>query len=91
MHTSATVALDLAAHHPHVAEAVVVREPPVLAVLPDAAAYRAIYDDIEKVLHEWGWRPAFTLFQAGLDGASPDTATALLDPPRHSSLASCWT
>lgn len=48
----ATIALDLAAHHPHVAEAVVAHEPPVLAVLPDAAACRAIYDDIGKVLHE---------------------------------------
>lgn len=78
----ATIALDLAAHCPQVVEAVVCHEPPVPAVLPDAVEYRAIFDDIDRILQTQGWRAAFTLFQTKVVSASPGSVAVLLDPPK---------
>jgi pimeloyl-ACP methyl ester carboxylesterase len=83
----ATIALDLAANHPQVIEAVVPHEPPVPRVLPraDAEECLAIYDEIDRVLASNGWQAAFALFQVknGLMPADhPQAMAFLLDPAR---------
>jgi pimeloyl-ACP methyl ester carboxylesterase len=76
----ATIALDLAAHHPGRLDAVVAHEPPVPVVLPDPASYLATFDEIDRLLHAEGWVAAFSLFQARL-GLVPERVIAtLLDP-----------
>lgn len=59
----ATIALDLAARHPWAVDAVVAHEPPLPRVLPDAARYLSVYDEIDRVLATEGWEAAFRLFQ----------------------------
>ncbi len=80
----ATIALDLAARHPQAAGAVVAHEPPLPAVLPDAARYLAEYDEIARVLEAEGWRAAFQLFQERIGHVPPGrlatTMAVLLDP-----------
>lgn len=80
----AIVALDLAARHPEAVDAVVPHEPPLPRVLPDAADFLAVYDEIDRVLATDGWRAAFTLFQVrvGHLTAAQQQATmaVLLDP-----------
>jgi pimeloyl-ACP methyl ester carboxylesterase len=78
----ATIALDLAAHHPEAVDSVVSHEPPVPAVLPGAGAYLAIYDDIDRALETGGWREAFTTFQVRVGGATPEIMTVLLEPAK---------
>jgi acetyltransferase/esterase len=80
----ATIALDLAARHPRVTDAVVVHEPPVPGVLPDAATYLAVYDEIDHALQTEGWQAAFRLFQDQVGHVPPDllpsAMAVLLDP-----------
>lgn len=79
----ATIALDLAAHHPQVVQAVVPHEPPVPRVLPDADTYLAVYGDIEQALGTDGWQAAFRLFQVRVGHTpadQPAVMTVLLDP-----------
>jgi len=79
----ATIALDLAARHPQVTRTVIAHEPPIPKILPDAAGYLAIFDEIEQVLQAQGWQAAFTVFLtrvAHLPPDRPDLITALLDP-----------
>ena len=60
----ATIALDLAAHHPEVVETVVGHEPPVPRVLPDLRRHtRPFYDEFGQVLADEGWQAAFRRFQ----------------------------
>lgn len=79
----ATVALDLAAHHPGRLAAVVAHEPPVPAVLPDAAEYLAFFDDLDELARTDGWQAAFTRFQSVIGGIGPLVIRALLDPARY--------
>ncbi|MGH3185882.1 MAG: alpha/beta fold hydrolase [Streptosporangiaceae bacterium] len=58
----ATIALDLAARYPAAVTAVVAHEPPLPRVLPDAARYLCVYDEIDRVLATQGWEAAFRLF-----------------------------
>lgn len=67
----ASIALDLAAYHPDAVDGVIVHEPPVPRVLPDAREYLAIYDEIERLLRTEGWLAAFTHFQVKV-GSIPD-------------------
>lgn len=79
----ATIALDLAARHPHVTRTVIAHEPPIPKILPDAAGYLSIFDEIGQVLQAEGWQAAFTLFQtriAHLPPDRPELIAALLDP-----------
>jgi pimeloyl-ACP methyl ester carboxylesterase len=79
----ATIALDLAAHHPQVIEAVVAHEPPVPRVLPDPADTIALFDEMDRILAADGWRAAFAFFQIRVGGMRPDRPEALavlLDP-----------
>jgi len=60
--SGAIVALDLIARHPAKVAKVVVHEPPLLEVLPDAAKWRAFHDEVyetyqregvESAMHKW--------------------------------------
>jgi pimeloyl-ACP methyl ester carboxylesterase len=76
----ATIALDLAAHHPAVVEAAVCHEPPIPLVLPDAADYLAIYDEIERGLRDDGWESAFTMFLERIMGTPPPAVKTVIHP-----------
>ena len=79
----ATVALDLAAHHPGRLAAVVAHEPPVPVVLPDAAEYLVFFDELDELARSDGWQAAFTRFQSVIGGIGPLVIRALLDPARY--------
>ena len=68
----ATIALDLAAHHPEVVETVIGHEPPVPRVLPDPGDILAFCDGFDRVLAGEGWQAAFTLFQTRIGRIPPD-------------------
>jgi pimeloyl-ACP methyl ester carboxylesterase len=80
----ATIALDLAAHYPEAAEAVVAHEPPLPRVLPGADAYLAPYEEIARILNAEGWQAAFQRFQEQVahvpPGELPTTLGVLLNP-----------
>lgn len=76
----ASIALDLAARHPDRVSAVVVHEPPVPAVLPDPGRYRALCDELSRLLDAEGWTAAFAYFQVTLGQASPELVAVMLDP-----------
>jgi hypothetical protein len=54
------------------------------SVLPDAAQYLAVYDEIDRVLRTEGWQAAFRLFEAQVGHVPPDqlplTMAVLLEP-----------
>jgi acetyltransferase/esterase len=79
----ATIALDLAARHPTAVTAVVSHEPPVPAVLPDAGAYLAVYDEMDRLLRDDGWQAAFTHFQTVVGRLPPYAVDLLLNPAEH--------
>lgn len=66
----AVTGLALVARHPARVRTLVAHEPPVLELLPDAAALRAAMDDIVETFHREGVGPAFAKFMAttGMDG-----------------------
>jgi pimeloyl-ACP methyl ester carboxylesterase len=68
----ATIALDLAAHHPEVVETVIPHEPPVPRVLADPSDILAFYDEFDRVLAAEGWQPAFVLFQTRIGRIPPE-------------------
>jgi pimeloyl-ACP methyl ester carboxylesterase len=80
----ATVALDLAAHHPQVVVAAVPHEPPVPRILPDAVDILARYDEIDRVRRTDGWQTALARFLAenGLAPERPEILAAIIDPVR---------
>ncbi|HEX4060447.1 MAG TPA: alpha/beta hydrolase [Streptosporangiaceae bacterium] len=79
----ATIALDLAAHHPQVTDVVVAHEPPVPHVLADPSDYLAQFEEIERVLATEGWQEAFIRFQVNIGLAPsgrPEVLRLLLEP-----------
>lgn len=79
----ATVALDLAAHHPAAVVAVVAHEPPLPRVLADGAAWLVRYDELERVRQADGWPAAllgFLRLNKLLPPGRPETVAALVDP-----------
>jgi pimeloyl-ACP methyl ester carboxylesterase len=79
----ATIALDLAAHHPQVTDVVVAHEPPVPRVLADPSDYLAQFEEIERVLATEGWQEAFLKFQVNIGlvpSARPEVLRLLLEP-----------
>jgi pimeloyl-ACP methyl ester carboxylesterase len=81
----ATIALDLAAHHPDVVDAVIAHEPPVPKVLPDPETVLDSYDEMDRILATEGWQAAFAHFQIGIGGmpaGSPDAMNVFLDPSK---------
>ena len=79
----ATVALDLAAHHPASVDAVICHEPPVPAVLADPSDYLAHFDEIDRFLAEDDWKAAFSHFQTAVAKAPPPVLAMLFDPAGH--------
>ncbi len=65
----ALVGLDLAARHPDAVEALIAHEPPVIDWLPDAATYRALFDEIDDITRRDGPWPAFLRFITTVDRA----------------------
>jgi pimeloyl-ACP methyl ester carboxylesterase len=84
----ATIALDLAAHHPEVVRAAVFHEPPVPKVLPqgpDRARYLGIADEVDHLVATGTCQAALALFLeriGGLPADRPEALTTVLDPAR---------
>lgn len=78
----ASIALDLAAHHPAAVTAAVCHEPPVPTVLPDPGPYFAIHDEMDQLLRSEGWHAAFRRFQTNILGELPPPNPAEHTPLR---------
>jgi len=83
--------LALVTRHPSRVRTLVAHEPPLWAILPDAAEQMAITDDIVATFHRDGPGPAFAKFmaQAGFDRDEPgpaahDPAADQAGPPQPS-------
>ncbi|MFH8409385.1 alpha/beta fold hydrolase [Streptomyces sp. NPDC018019] len=85
--SGAIAALHLLTAHPERVERVVAHEPPVVEVLPDAPAHRALVARVRETFRTQGLMPAMAVFAAGLkeDGGSPEPAPAL--PPQAAARA----
>jgi pimeloyl-ACP methyl ester carboxylesterase len=67
------IALELAVRHPGRVRLVVVHEPPVLSILPDAERHLALVDDVRATYLREGTAPALAKLQA-LHGGRPAPA-----------------
>ncbi|MFE6857056.1 alpha/beta fold hydrolase [Nocardia sp. NPDC057668] len=84
----AIVGLDLLARHPDRVRHLVAHEPPCFAVLPDAAAHRAMIDEVVTLFHAEGLAAASARFLAGIGNAMKPAPVAAELPPRA---AEMWT
>lgn len=78
----AVVALDLLAAHPGRIRRVIAHEPPLFAILSDAAEHRAMIEEVYRLLHTDGPGAAGARFLAAIGGSTaplPDPADL---PPR---------
>ncbi|QES44628.1 alpha/beta hydrolase [Streptomyces venezuelae] len=87
--SGAIAALHLLLAHPERVARVVAHEPPVVEVLPDAAAHRALLARVQETLRDEGLMPAMAVFAAGLrgDGAPAEPAPAAELPPQAAARA----
>ncbi|MFE9997680.1 alpha/beta fold hydrolase [Streptomyces avermitilis] len=69
--SGAIAALDLLARHPQRLRHVVAHEPPVVAVLDDAVAQRAMFTEVYEVYRAAGLEAAAARLGAGLTGTTP--------------------
>ncbi|MFD3662993.1 alpha/beta fold hydrolase [Streptomyces sp. NPDC058659] len=87
--SGAITALHLLTAHPERVARLVAHEPPVVEVLPDASAHRALIARVEATFHAEGLMPAMAVFAAGLkkdgDTTEPRAATEL--PPQAAARA----
>ncbi|WP_033216153.1 alpha/beta fold hydrolase [Streptomyces virginiae] len=87
--SGAIAALHLLTVRPERLERVVAHEPPVVEVLPDVLAHRALLARVGETLRTQGLMPAMTVFAAGLrkagDAPGPPAQVAL--PPRAAARA----
>ncbi|KIZ17748.1 alpha/beta fold hydrolase [Streptomyces natalensis] len=70
--SGAVVALDLLARHPERVRRVLAHEPPALGLLPDAAAYRRLFDEVRATHRRQGAAVAMRQFLTGV-GLVDDT------------------
>ena len=68
------VGLQLAALYPHSVSLLLVHEPPVIGVLPDAETWRAFNYELVKTAKEKGPKPAMMMFAGSLVGFSAPPA-----------------
>ncbi|MFG2721254.1 alpha/beta fold hydrolase [Streptomyces sp. NPDC048416] len=82
-------ALHLLTAHPARVERVVVHEPPVVEVLPDAAGHRALVARVRDTFRTQGLMPAMAVFAAGLakDGDTTGPKPQIELPPQAAARA----
>jgi len=87
--SGAIAALHLLTNHSERIARVVAHEPPVVEVLPDAAAHRALIEHVQDTFRTQGLMPAMTVFAAGLkkDGDTTEPEAELRLPPQAAARA----
>jgi pimeloyl-ACP methyl ester carboxylesterase len=77
----ATYGLDLVARYPSRVRALVAHEPPVSELLPDAAHYHALNEEIGETYHSQGVAAALQKFAAGVGFGSTGPGAQRADTP----------
>jgi pimeloyl-ACP methyl ester carboxylesterase len=72
-----TIGLELVARHPDLVRTLVAHEPPVMELLPDAARWRAAFDDISETYRAEGVYPAMEKFGALVEEGGPKYSEAM--------------
>src|SRR5262249_54312836 len=82
----AVVGLALTARHPDQVHTLVAHEPPVTELLPDAARWRAFFQDLHETYRRDGVGPAMQKFgeATGLGGGPPPDPSAITPEMRES-------
>src|SRR6202008_3538618 len=71
--------LDLAARHPKHLDGLLAHEPPVIGLLPDAATYRALFDEIGEITSREGPWAGYVRFVTTID--RPDSPARVRNRP----------
>jgi pimeloyl-ACP methyl ester carboxylesterase len=66
-----TIGLELVARHPDLVRTLVAHEPPLMELLPDAARWRAAFEDISETYRTEGVFPAMGKFGAVVEEGGP--------------------
>jgi pimeloyl-ACP methyl ester carboxylesterase len=76
-----TIGLDLAARHPELVRTLVVHEPPLMELLPDAARWRAEFAGISETYRAEGVFPAMGKFGALVEEGGPKYSEEMQQTP----------
>jgi acetyltransferase/esterase len=79
--SGAIVGLDLLARHPARVRTMVAHEPPLVTLLPDAATWLALFDDVHATYLTSGVAPAMVKFAAGVGMPLPRQPPAGMQLP----------
>ncbi|MEU2561422.1 alpha/beta hydrolase [Streptomyces longispororuber] len=87
--SGAIAAVHLLTTRPDRVARAVLHEPPLVEVLPDAPAHRALIARVQRTFHAEGLMPAMAEFAAGLrgDGPAPEPQPRLALPPQAAARA----
>jgi pimeloyl-ACP methyl ester carboxylesterase len=77
----ATIGLELVARHPELVRTLVAHEPPIMELLPDAARWRAEFDDISETYRAEGVFPAMEKFGALVEEGGPKYSEQMQQTP----------